>query len=119
MGKTSTKKTENASVEMQVQTTTSEAETSKEETAQTVEATKEETTSTAKTSKKEKTSSAETSKKEEETEVEVPSQIEALMRLYPHYEEFWVTPQGFVHPAGAPEYVRKGATLYKNKFYNK
>ena len=52
-------------------------------------------------------------------EKEVAADILALMKLYPHYEEFYVTPNGFVHPAGVPEYLRKGATLYKNKFYNK
>ena len=52
-------------------------------------------------------------------EKEVDADILALMKLYPHYEEFYVTPNGFVHPAGVPEYLRKGATLYKNKFYNK
>lgn len=42
-----------------------------------------------------------------------------LMRLYPQYEEIWITPDGFVHPKGAAKYLIQGATLYKNKFYNK
>lgn len=50
---------------------------------------------------------------------DTPENIQALMKLYPNYEEFYVTPKGFVHPAGVPEYLRKGATLYKNKFFNK
>ena len=66
----------------------------------------------------EDTEAVETQQKEVK-EKEVPSNILALMNLYPHYEEFYVTPNGFVHPAGVPEYLRKGATLYKNKFYNK
>lgn len=41
------------------------------------------------------------------------------MRLYPHYEELWITTNGFVHPVGTPKYLLKDAVLYKNKFYNK
>lgn len=52
-------------------------------------------------------------------EKEIPANVLALMKLYPQYKEFYVTPDGFVHPVGAPEYLRKGATLYKNKFSNK
>ena len=55
----------------------------------------------------------------EKKEKEIPANVLALMKLYPQYKEFYVTPQGFVHPAGVPEYLRKGATLYKNKFSNK
>lgn len=54
----------------------------------------------------------------QKTEPEIPAQVVALMRLYPQYEELWITPKGFVHPTGTPEYLIKGATLYKNKFYN-
>lgn len=50
---------------------------------------------------------------------EIPSRVTELMRLYPHYEEFWVTSRGFVHPVGTPQYLLKDATLYKNKFYKK
>lgn len=53
------------------------------------------------------------------SEENIPSDVLALMKLYPQYEEFYVTPKGFVHPAGVPEYLRKGATLYKNRFFNK
>lgn len=42
-----------------------------------------------------------------------------LMKLYPQYESFYVTPEGFVHPENTPEYLRHGAKLIKNKFYNK
>lgn len=65
------------------------------------------------------TQQEETKGKKASKEKEVAADILALMKLYPHYEEFYVTPNGFVHPAGVPEYLRKGATLYKNKFYNK
>lgn len=49
----------------------------------------------------------------------LPANIIAAMRLYPQYEEMWITPRGFVHPVGVPQYLLKGAKLYKNKFYNK
>lgn len=42
-----------------------------------------------------------------------------LMRLYPQYEKFWVTPRGFVHPEGAPKYLIKDAKLLTNKFFHK
>ena len=52
--------------------------------------------------------------------VDEPSTAEKeLMRLYPHYEKMWITPNGFVHPEDAPEYMRRGAKLLKNIFYNK
>lgn len=54
-----------------------------------------------------------------ESRKDVAENILALMKLYPQYKEFYVTPKGFVHPTGVPEYLCKGATLYKNKFFNK
>lgn len=45
--------------------------------------------------------------------------VDKLMRLYPYLESMWITPQGFVHPEGVPEHLRKNAKLYKNKYYNK
>ena len=48
----------------------------------------------------------------------IPPFVENLMRLYPQYESIWVTPKGFVHPEGAPQYLVKDAKLYKNKYYN-
>lgn len=54
-----------------------------------------------------------------ESKEEIPPHVAKLMHLYPHYEEFWVTPRGFVHPAGVPRHLLKDAVLYKNKFYNK
>lgn len=53
------------------------------------------------------------------TEEVVSDNIIALMKLYPQYEQFYVTSKGFVHPVGAPEYMRKDAKLYKNKYYKK
>ena len=50
---------------------------------------------------------------------EISRHVDKLMRLYPQYEELWITPHGFVHPSGAPNHVLKGATLYKNKYYKK
>jgi hypothetical protein len=49
----------------------------------------------------------------------LPANVVDLMRLYPQYEEMWITSKGFVHPVGSPQYLLKDAKLYKNKFYNK
>lgn len=57
--------------------------------------------------------------KEIETPDEISEKIVAIMRLYPQYEEMWITPRGFVHPVGTPQRLLKDAKLYKNKFYNK
>lgn len=57
--------------------------------------------------------------KSKEDDVEVPSNVSELMRLYPQYSEFWVTPEGFVHPKGMPARLLNGAILYKNKLNNK
>lgn len=56
---------------------------------------------------------------EAEKNKEIPRYADKLMRLYPQYEELWITPQGFVHPVGAPKRILKCATLYKNKYYKK
>lgn len=50
-------------------------------------------------------------------ETEVPVNVEKLMKLYPHYESFYVTSTGFVHPMEAPKYLLKDAVLYKNKYF--
>ena len=57
--------------------------------------------------------------KETETTKELPANVIEKMRLYPQYKELWITPHGFVHPVGVPQYLLKGAKLYKNVFYNK
>lgn len=64
------------------------------------------------------TSDAQASKPEEHIE-KVSPHIEELMRLYSQYEEIWITPKGFVHPAGTPQYLIKDAKLYKNKYFTK
>lgn len=55
---------------------------------------------------------------ENEPVEEISARDLELMRLYPQYEKIWITPQGFVHPEGAPQYLLKGAKLLKNKFFN-
>lgn len=67
-----------------------------------------------KTSKAKKNETPKAQKEEEPTVKE-----KELMKLYPHYEKVWITPNGFVHPEDAPEYMRRGAKLLKNIFYNK
>lgn len=63
----------------------------------------------------------ETKEAEKETKgkKEIPEKVLNLMKLYPQYKEFYVTKEGFVHPAGTPPYLTKGATLYQNKFFDK
>lgn len=53
-----------------------------------------------------------------EMEENIPSNVKELMRLYPQYEEIWVTARGFVHPKDTPKYLLKDATLYKNIYFN-
>lgn len=55
--------------------------------------------------------------KENIQESKVPDFVDNLLRLYPQYEEMWVTPSGSVHPKAVPEIYRKEATLYKNKYH--
>lgn len=64
-----------------------------------------------------KPSKASKATKDESIEEISPREAE-LMRLYPQYEKIWITPNGFVHPYGVPQYLLKGAKLYKNKFFN-
>lgn len=48
----------------------------------------------------------------------IPLRDLELMRLYRQYERLWITPDGFVHPEGSPQYLLKGAKLYTNNFFN-
>lgn len=57
------------------------------------------------------------SAKKEVANTEIPENVDKLMKLYPQYEEIYVTPQGFVHTKDATEYLLKDAVLYKNKYY--
>lgn len=68
----------------------------------------------------------EQSEKERATEVgdeqmmveeELPAKVDELLKLYPQYEEIWITIEGFVHPVGVPEYLLKNAIKYKNKYF--
>ena len=45
--------------------------------------------------------------------------VEKAMKLNPHMKEMWITPQGFVHNANAPQYLLEGAKFYVNKYYQK
>ena len=54
---------------------------------------------------------------ETEEKATIAPEVENLMRLYPNLEKMWITREGFVHPENVPEYLRKGATLYINKYY--
>lgn len=67
--------------------------------------------------KKSKTTKQDSAKDDPVEEIS-PREAE-LMRLYPQYEKIWITPNGFVHPEGVPEYLVKVAKLFKNKYFNK
>lgn len=54
-----------------------------------------------------------------EAKEDLPANVVEKMRLYPQYEELWITSRGFVHPLGVPQYILKDAKRYKNIFYNK
>lgn len=54
---------------------------------------------------------------DEKSEEQIPTMVDRLMRLYPHYKELWVTEKEFVHPIGVPEYLLKNAKRYKNKYF--
>ena len=56
--------------------------------------------------------------KEAATDAEVPESVDKILRLYPQYEECWVSKEGFVYPKNAPKYQRNNAVLYKNKYFN-
>lgn len=45
--------------------------------------------------------------------------VEKAMKLNPHMESMWITSRGFVHQATAPEYLRKDAKFYVNKYFQK
>ena len=55
--------------------------------------------------------------KQEAPKVVLPEHIKKAMKLNPQYKQMYITPQGFVHPLGSPEYLRKGAKLYTNIYY--
>lgn len=52
-------------------------------------------------------------------EEELSPIVEKAMKLNPHMKSMWITSRGFVHQATAPEYLRKDAKFYVNKYYNK
>lgn len=43
--------------------------------------------------------------------------VEKAMKLNPHMKSMWITSRGFVHQASAPDYLRKDAKFYVNKYY--
>jgi hypothetical protein len=102
------------------------ARTKTDTTTQTVDPTKQDTT--AKDTQEQNTDDTQTEKTDDTqkkktvkaNEIERPqssAMVDKLMRLYPQYKKIWITPNGFVHPEGVPDYLTKGATLYENKYY--
>ena len=53
------------------------------------------------------------------TKVEIPEFIDRILSMNPQYKRMYVSRKGFVYPEGTPEYQRKDAVLYENKYYNK
>lgn len=60
-------------------------------------------------------------KKEEvqPTSEAVDDTVDHILKCYPQYEAMFIDKNGFVFPADAPEYQRKDAILYKNKYFKK
>ena len=87
-----------------------------EEVEQTVETPVDETEETEQTTEKHGADKAE--EEEATTDAEVPEAVDKILKLYPQYEECWVSKEGFVYPKNAPKYQRKNAVLYKNKYFN-
>ena len=87
-----------------------------EEVEQTVETPVDETEETEQTTEKPGADKAE--EEEATTDAEVPEAVDKILKLYPQYEECWVSKEGFVCPKNAPKYQRKNAVLYKNKYFN-
>lgn len=44
--------------------------------------------------------------------------VDEILQLHPQYKKLYVSSKGFVYPEGTPEYQRKNAVLYENKYYN-
>lgn len=62
--------------------------------------------------------SEETTNVNTKVEEEIPAYADAAMKLYPQYQELWVSPKGHVHPKAASAYVTEDAVLYTNKYFN-
>lgn len=97
-------------------------ETPVEETAEAVEQTEEtpveETEATETEQTPEKPGADKADEEEAATDAEVPKAVDKILKLYPQYEECWISKEGFVYPKNAPKYQRNNAVLYKNKYFN-
>ena len=69
--------------------------------------------------KKDEETVAEQSKKSEKEGAVVNSRIDAILKLYPQYEELYIDSHGFVFTANTPKNQRNDAVLYKNKYHKK
>jgi hypothetical protein len=47
------------------------------------------------------------------------SKVDKVLKCFPHYEQAYVSEEGFLYPKDAPEYQRGNAKLYKNKYFKK
>lgn len=102
-------KTEQELAKQTVQPTETTEET-KVETTETVVA-EEETTQTVE--------SVETVETEEVAQTETPEWTKRIMANFSNLEELYITKHGGVFTKDTPKSLVKGATLYKNPYYNK
>lgn len=110
------KKTSEQKQEAVKETEVNVEETAEDAVEQTVETPVDETEETEQTTEKPGADKAE--EEEATTDAEVPEAVDKILKLYPQYEECWVSKEGFVYPKNAPKYQRKNAVLYKNKYFN-
>ena len=85
---------------------------------ETVEETVDETEETGTEQTPEKPGADKAEEEEATTDTEVPKAVDKILKLYPQYEECWISKEGFVYPKNAPKYQRNNAVLYKNKYFN-
>lgn len=113
---TPVEETAEEAVEQTVETPVEETEVT--ETEQTEKTPVEETEAPETEQTPEKPNADKAEEEEATTDAEVPEAIDKILRLYPQYEECWISKEGFVYPKNAPKYQRKNAVLYKNKYFN-
>lgn len=113
---TPVEETAEEAVEQTVETPVEETEVTETEQTEKTLVEETETPETERTPEKPNADKAE--EEEATTDAEVPEAIDKILRLYPQYEECWISKEGFVYPKNAPKYQRKNAVLYKNKYFN-
>lgn len=57
--------------------------------------------------------------KVKECKEELPAAVERALKVYSNFPKLYVDSMGGIFMPGTPEYIRKGAKLYENKYYTK